>query len=342
MHFGWFDNKITDLNYVNFFFSDFKVTPLLNKKKTLGFNSSYFVGNVFQYSNSKKIYDICFISRLTKQKRILDFLLKIKPIFQKKKNLKIIMVLPDEDINFNFSKYKNFKNDFFKIFTHQERRQFDIITSKYNAPMSLDENLISKIYNMSKIFVHNSVIEGNPRTVVEALCCGLPSIIPVPSELGNFPKNTSELYKYNLNKKNSFEKIIMKLLFKKINFKKNSHQNMKLYSNIENSKKLKKKLLKNLGHKYTSQVKSFLNLNLNRVLPGHTKFIDRKYIKKEEHDDLNSLVGAYFFFKSIDFQMGFFLLCKCFVFDQIKFFSQLTLNLIKIPFHFYKNYRELV
>jgi hypothetical protein len=129
------------------------------------------------------------------------------------------MVLPDEDINFNFDKYKNFKNDFFEIFTHQERRQFDIISSKYNAPMSLDENLISKIYNMSKIFVHNSVIEGNPRTVVEALCCGLPSIIPVPSELGNFPKNTAELYKYNLKKKNSFEKIIMKLLFKKINYK---------------------------------------------------------------------------------------------------------------------------
>ena len=334
VHYGWHDKTVKDIKFVDFCFSTKNITPNFNKEKLLGFDSSDFVPDYFTYKKNKKIYDICFISRLMKQKKILNFLISIKKVILRKPQIRVLLILPDEDAKFNFDRYGHFKKDFEKLFTPKERNNFDIISSDINAPFNINLDLVAELINLSKVFVHTSTLEGSPKTVREALCIGIPSIIPVPSTLGVFHKGTKGLYKYNVNK-NNLDKIIINILKKKINYRKNSLVNKEFYSHKINTNILRNKLFSILGFKNKLLIKKLCSLNLNRILPAHTINIDRKYIGVKNHDDFKKIYLAYQFFISLGCKKKYFALLN-FLFkdfhNKVCFYIK---NFLKWPFYFF-------
>lgn len=336
LHYGWFDSKIRDCDYVDFFLSTKKVTPHVNKIKLLNLNSSYFISEDFFYKPCKKIYDVCFVSRLSKQKRIKEFFLEIKKLFKNNSKLKIIMVLSDEILNFHFDRYSRIYADFKKIFELKEQKQFEIIISNFNSPFILSQEHLAEIYNKSKLFVHSSLIEGQPKTIRESLCCGIPVLIPTPSKIGDFDKDSSGIYTYKINY-GDLAKKISKILLVKHDYKKSSLINKKLYSQKSNFKFFKNKILNKIGLNYSELFYELEKFTLSRIFPAHTTFVDRKFIKRDFHDDLLYLNKAYRFFVNEGMKADGVFLFKCYIFDFINYISRLFKNLIKLPFHFLKN-----
>lgn len=111
--------------------------------------------NLFKPFKSPKSIDILYVGRLEKQKN-LELLIKSVSLVKNKK-IKIIFI--------GSGSFKNHLNNLSRVY-------------KVNLTIipRITNKLLPGYYNRAKIFVLPSLIEGNPKSLIEAMSCGLPVI----------------------------------------------------------------------------------------------------------------------------------------------------------------------
>ena len=139
--------------------SDVERKQIKNKKNIIVNGSGVDLSKFRIDKNIAKIYDFCFIGRLTEEKGIFDFIDAAKDAHQIDKNLKFLIVgeIPNEN-----------EPDGAKL-----RRELK--ANKYITYAGFQKDILN-FYQSSKYLCLPSKREGLPRVVLEASACGVPSI----------------------------------------------------------------------------------------------------------------------------------------------------------------------
>lgn len=106
-------------------------------------------------TKTQKEFSVMFVGRLEKQKNL--FML-INAIALLEKRLRKVLFIGDGSLKNSLLKYA---------------REKDVKLSIYKK---ISHNNLVKYYNQAQVFVLPSVVEGNPKVLLEAMSCGLPVI----------------------------------------------------------------------------------------------------------------------------------------------------------------------
>ena len=170
----------------------------VNNKKKIDISCHNFI-NIYNLETKKKYWDLCIISRDAEIKRISYTVKLIKKIIEKKKDIKILIIVPDQR---EFGFFNNIeKNSYYnlipKLFKNNDLKKIDFISSNVNTfgNSPLSEKTIFKFLSETKYIMLNSKKEGINRSLIQGFCYGTKAIINNDLE--------SEIVKLYLNNENS-------------------------------------------------------------------------------------------------------------------------------------------
>jgi len=270
IHYGWDIKDVVIFNNCDFVMSaesnlpnkgEFMKVPLSSKN----FNPSY-----FSNQNIQKFWDILCIARNVKFKNLNYFLKSIKKIYEKGYNYRVLLICPQGENENKFSSYVKIIDDYLRLFSSSEREKFTImrITNEIGFT-ALPFEVISYIYNSSKIFTLFSQKEGESRVIAEALLCGLPIVVKDNLSGGGrdgLDETNSMFFKEYENAHDMLIKAVENYDTFTINSKKLREEFGEEYS-IERLKKYFQKLYDQNNQKFDGDL---INTDqLNWRLPGH-------------------------------------------------------------------------
>ncbi len=139
--------------------------------------SRNFTPKCFYNRHQKKYWDIISISRNPKHKNLNQFLKSIRKIYDLGYDFKVLLISP-KNKNENDRFYTSLMDDYYSLFSYYERQNFSLLRLSSDVAFpGLSHELMAHFYNSAKIFTLFSQVEGSPKAVSEALCCGLPVVI---------------------------------------------------------------------------------------------------------------------------------------------------------------------
>jgi hypothetical protein len=133
-----------------------------------------------------KTWDICIVSRPSTIKRITETLLLVQQLFELKKDLSVIFVVPDpraQALGEKAYEVQGIDRNYFelprKLFTCKQLKQISFISSSQRAfgTFPISDGLIADIIARSKFLLLTSYKEGVPRVIAEAFIHGTPCIV---------------------------------------------------------------------------------------------------------------------------------------------------------------------
>ena len=244
--------KITNISYINFL-------------------------EIYNFDEKKKHWDICVVSRNAEIKRISYTVKLIKYLLKKKKNIKILMIVPDsrsifEKMYLNIFKRDNYFNLVLNLLSNDEKKKIDFVSCDVSifGNHALSEKTLYRFFSESKYVMLNSKKEGINRAIIEGLCHGANAIVhsDLESELSVLYLNNENTIFIDKNLEASSEKIIQKL--KDFDVKsENINKYRNIFSNINSKKKIEiffQKIFKN--NSLPIDGKWYLN-NLSQRLCNH-------------------------------------------------------------------------
>ncbi len=128
-----------------------------------GINTQKFLPKNKPHKNKNSSFQICAVGRVVKGKGLTDLLYAFKKFQSEIPNSKLLFIGGniDQDISGNYQEVK----DLIRSLTLDDRVQITGLVR------NVEEHLFQ-----SDVFVHPSYREGMPRSLLEAMCTGLPSI----------------------------------------------------------------------------------------------------------------------------------------------------------------------
>ena len=251
----------------------------IESNKKIDISCSNFV-KTFDCEINKKFWEICVISRDAEIKRI-DYTVKlIKKLVQKKKDIRILVIIPDSRPFYKKLFISSlFKKSYFhlikKLLKNEERKKIDFISSDTSifGNFPLTEETIHRFLSQSKFLMLNSKKEGINRSIIEAFSYGAKVIVnsDLESEIVDLFLNEKNTIFINDDIETSSNKIIESINKFSIPYENREHFK-KFFSDISSKERLKKyleELLISKSHKVNGNW--FLE-NLNLRLCGHGNF----------------------------------------------------------------------
>lgn len=176
---NYLKRKVVEImEYIAYKFADVSIVTSDFQKDYI--SRKYRIKNIFVIQNGINIHafkpseekihsgkkQLLFVGRLHPEKNIENLLLAIKDI----PNVKLTMIGQGE-----LEKY---------VLTFKTKNNLDleIIPKIYNSELA-------KFYNKADIYIQPSIYEGNPKTILEAMSCGLPVIGSDVTGINNIIKN---------------------------------------------------------------------------------------------------------------------------------------------------------
>ena len=259
----------------------------INNNKKIDLSCQNFI-NIYNFDTDKKYWDLCVISRDAEIKRISYTVKLIKRLLKIKKNIKILVIVPDHR-EFGASKILK-ENSYFKLipklFGNNELKKIDFISSNVNSfgNFPLSEETVFKFLSESKYTMINSKKEGINRTLIQGFCYGTKAIVNNDLE--------SEIVELYLDEENSIfisedlndsANKIVKNLDRYVYSDELVQRFRSIFSNHISTEKLKKYLKKLLTNKsYNFEGDWYLN-NLSTRLCGHGNINSFQFYHNENY-----------------------------------------------------------
>ena len=260
-------------NFILCYNQNSKYLKNISVEKKIDVSCQNFI-NIYNIETNKKYWDICIISRDSEIKRISYTVKLIKKLLYYKKDIKILIIVPD-DRAFRF--FDNLdKNSYFnlvpKLFSNDELKKIDFISSNVNSfgNFPLSEKTIFKFLSESKYTMINSKKEGINRTLIQGFCYGTKAIVnnDLESEIVDMYLNSENSIFISDDLDDSAKKIVKGLNQYVYSYKLMEHFRS-IFSNEISIQKLKNYLEKLLIHKgYNFSGEWFLK-DLSTRLCGH-------------------------------------------------------------------------
>jgi len=179
MHVGGNPAGITSYNNCDFYlaFDQFDMKGMENILR-IPIVSRNFTPRCFYNRHQEKYWDILCIARAHKLKNLDLFFKSIRKIYDLGYNFKVLLISPQNRNEDQKKFYTSLMDNYYKLFSYDERQKFSLIRlSSEVAFPGLSHELMAHFYNLSKVFTLFSQIEGSPKVLSEALCCGLPVVV---------------------------------------------------------------------------------------------------------------------------------------------------------------------
>ena len=179
LSYNFADKIIITSNYEKKFIN--KIFSIKKKKITLIPN--YIDTSIFKKKIKKKIYDIIFVGRFEKQKNLFFLIDSIKDLKLK------IMLIGNGSLSSEIRKILKKSNLNYKILNKVNNKK------------------LPEFYNKSYVYLNTSLYEGNPKSILEAMACGLNIVTTKYEGVSEIIKNNSDGIITNYNQKEIEEKV---------------------------------------------------------------------------------------------------------------------------------------
>lgn len=191
------------------------------EEKIIPMNCIQFMPTPPENTNLDKVYDLCIITRASAIKQIKEIIYILREIYDHKKNLKVSFIMPDpRKIELGDSCYEkqNIERDAFelprKLFSGNELKKITFICSSTESfgNYPLGNELVYDLLAKSRFALSYSLMEGTPRTWIEALQVGTPVMINEKVQCGLFePLNEKNTVYLKNNVKEAGQQVIQAL-----------------------------------------------------------------------------------------------------------------------------------
>ena len=187
LHHNWQIGSTHDNRFdVNFIGKQFMGTP---NAPVIGMGASNFIPpDYYRTSYENKHWDILYTPRSVCFKRIPAFFNSIRKLYDKGYYYRVLLIInmcPDMDTEssrdpkYPLEVYKN-------MFSHEERKLFNLLEMNYNYPFTFDKETLSLFFRLSKVFVHTAQNENWSRISAQAHACGMP-LVSYPCQATRLP-----------------------------------------------------------------------------------------------------------------------------------------------------------
>ncbi len=180
------------------------------KFSLLPMDACNFVPKFFRPGKSEKFWDILYVARAVKFKKIPEFFQFVRKAFDRGKKYRILFICPvppfkEEDKKSVFYKIREVYE---KTFNPEERKLFVLLDIHADYPFPFDLETLAHFYKSSKIFVHFANDERRCRVAAYAWASGLP-VVGMECIGSLLPKNLkTKPYFYEIRDYKEFEKNI--------------------------------------------------------------------------------------------------------------------------------------
>ncbi|NJC26159.1 glycosyltransferase [Neolewinella antarctica] len=179
-HFGWYHQNYAPLPEIDFFLCTKSTVSFQDESKVfrIPLSSSSFIHKTFRPMDlGLKLWDILSVSNNGATKRLREFVLAIRRLYDRGHRMKVLVV-NKMSVNEPGKRFDNELMDlYYELFSDEERNDF--VMMRLASDMSfigMPSETIAQFMNLSKVFALFSEQEGEPRVVAEALICGLPVV----------------------------------------------------------------------------------------------------------------------------------------------------------------------
>ena len=181
MTWSWALKNENDVPYIDYHLAPVGGGSFKNPKnnKIINYSSRNFIDKIFRRKKLSKIYDIISVIRPVHSKNLRHLFTAANKLFNKKIYYSFLVIFPmDSDKEFYNSKkkffYINLINDY-NYYIKKYRKYFTLLPiHSFDHEYSLSKEQMCNFYNLSKISILPSSIEGGNRAIHEALLCGCP------------------------------------------------------------------------------------------------------------------------------------------------------------------------
>jgi len=173
---------------------------------------THFTPNVFEFSNTNKMWDILYVGKAVGFKKIPEFFKSIRALYDQGLMYRVLFISPvppqcKKNI-VNPAYFCNIREVYNKMFNAKERKLFNLLTLEYEYPFPFDLETLSYFYKSSRVFVFTSDDERRPRTVAYAIASGMPTVL-MKSVASLLPLNKQiKPYVYLADSYNEYPKLI--------------------------------------------------------------------------------------------------------------------------------------
>lgn len=142
------------------------------------FAACNFAPEYFHPSQNEKFWDILFVARAIKFKKVNEFLQCIRKLYDLRKKYRVMFICPIPRYKWMDRKtvVYNIREIYDGMFSEEEKDLFTLLTADYREPFPFDRTTLAHFYKSSRIFVHSSKRETQGRVGCYAWASGMPVV----------------------------------------------------------------------------------------------------------------------------------------------------------------------
>ena len=299
MTWSWALRNEADIPHIDYHLAPIGGGSFVNPKKNkiINYSSRNFIDKIFKKKSFKKVYDIISVLRPTPEKGFKNLIIAASKIYKRKNFIKFLIIFPmvsDNDFYNQPNKYyTNLISDYKKYIKKEHRKYFTLLPiNTFNKNYMLDKEQMCNFYNLSKICILPSIIEGGNRAIHEALLCGCP-IIYYKKVIGGVADYMNKSNSISYNSENDLPNKIEKALKNYKKFKINQRKTKQLVSEVYQIPKFKK-VLRNIYKKDNKYFDEKIDLSeLDRKLDCHKINLPKNLRVQKQSNNLKDFSSFY-------------------------------------------------
>ncbi|SFR85357.1 Glycosyl transferases group 1 [Marinobacter daqiaonensis] len=178
IHWGFFFDYVRTPPWVDFHLASPGTCNFDGSPFIIPLSSASFTPVVMKNRDLPKYWDIICVAKSDHKKKYPELMQQIRKIYDQGYKYNVLFVIASNRDEPEKSYYSSILDDYFSMFSAQERERFTIIKTDPDLGFQgFSYTFLSHLYNQSKVFTIFSQKEGVCKVIKEAQLCGLPVVV---------------------------------------------------------------------------------------------------------------------------------------------------------------------